>query len=599
MDKLLAYYQKELNVLKQHGKAFASRYPKVARRLGISEGETEDPHVSRLIESFALLTSRIHQRLDDDLPEVTETLISALAPQFLRPLPSACIVTIAADPLRSGLSGKNILPAGTALYSRQNSPVACQFQTRYPVTLLPLSLNAAGLAFDSDALSWQLRLHFQVWPGAQINDDTIRLYLNGPGNATSTLYTLLCGEVKSLVLKKEGITFALDASAITPVGFTAEEALLTRDSRIAPVHILLLDYFWFPQKFAFLDITLPAGFNAGAKSELTLQIEFQRNPLTERLEKLAPLVDSDTFRLHCTPAVNLFYQRAEPIALSGTRAEYPLVPDARHQAHVEVWAVDQVSVQQKTENGINHFLVPPLLEGARHIAAEADCGLRWQSMRRSGSGLSDEVKNSFIAFSEQPQRPQPTVPEIVAVDLFCTNHHLPSQLPYGAQEGDFDSDAPVAGLKITALTQPTRQVQPPEQSSMQWRFLSLLSLNHQLLDGEQGVLRLKEMLGLYDITQRPGSDRLVNLIQSLSCQPVTHRMIGNDPHSLARGIDLKITFHHDALHDPECYLLCSLLDRLLALHAPVNSFTRLTTCIEDEEKTRRVWPVRAGRLAWI
>ncbi|NTZ52935.1 hypothetical protein FCH32_21950 [Citrobacter gillenii] len=35
MNKLLAYYQKELNFLKQHGKIFASRFPKIARRLGI------------------------------------------------------------------------------------------------------------------------------------------------------------------------------------------------------------------------------------------------------------------------------------------------------------------------------------------------------------------------------------------------------------------------------------------------------------------------------------------------------------------------------------------------------------------------------------
>lgn len=148
MNRLLSYYQKELSFLKQHGKIFASRFPKIARRLGITEGESEDPHVSRLIESFALLTSRIHQRLDDDMPEVANALLAALAPQFLRTQPSACIVMMEPDWLHSGITGKNILTAGTALYSRQSEPVSCQFRTIYPVALLPLSVKQAALHFD-------------------------------------------------------------------------------------------------------------------------------------------------------------------------------------------------------------------------------------------------------------------------------------------------------------------------------------------------------------------------------------------------------------------------------------------------------------------
>ncbi|HCN6803492.1 TPA: type VI secretion system baseplate subunit TssF, partial [Escherichia coli] len=64
MNKLLSYYQKELSFLKKHGKIFSEKFPKIARRLGFQNGESEDPHVERLVESFAFLTARIHQRLD-------------------------------------------------------------------------------------------------------------------------------------------------------------------------------------------------------------------------------------------------------------------------------------------------------------------------------------------------------------------------------------------------------------------------------------------------------------------------------------------------------------------------------------------------------
>ena len=87
-SKLLAYYQKELAYLKTKGAHFALRFPKIARRLGMSAGLSEDPHVERLIESFALLCANVQQRLDEDMPEVTHALFTELAPQFLRQLPS-------------------------------------------------------------------------------------------------------------------------------------------------------------------------------------------------------------------------------------------------------------------------------------------------------------------------------------------------------------------------------------------------------------------------------------------------------------------------------------------------------------------------------
>lgn len=598
MNKLLAYYQKELNFLKQHGKIFASRFPKIARRLGIVEGESEDPHVSRLVESFALLTSRIHQRLDDDMPEVVEALISALAPQFLRTLPSVCIVLLSPDPLKSGLTGKNVLPAGTSLLTRQASPQPCQFQTIYPVTLLPLSVSNALLHFNSDELSWQLQLRFQVWPGAAIGDERIRLYLHGPDNIVSILYTLLCSEISSLSLYQGETSISLTAETFQPVGFETGEALLTREPRIAPVHILLLDYFWFPQKFAFIDIKLPPGFKASAQSDFELQARFHQNHLTERLEKLAPLIDEHFFRLHCTPAINLFTQRAEPIVLTDATAEYPVIPDNRFQTHIVPWAIQQVSVQRKINNNLESFQISQLLEGGVFDNNESKTELLWQSFYRSNPGGSNELQ-FFIAFCERHQRPVMKEADIATLTLLCSNGERAHQLQYGNSSGDFDIEAPVAGLKIVALTHPTHPINPPDRNISRWRFLSHLSLNYQLLSGEHGAQRLIDILSLYNFNDTPGKNQLFTLIKRLECEPITARIISNDPHSLARGVSLTLTFDQGARLDSEYFLLCNLLDRLLALHAPVNSFTRLTTCIEHSPQTLRVWPIRAGRLSWL
>ncbi|MGH7785010.1 MAG: type VI secretion system baseplate subunit TssF, partial [Candidatus Binatia bacterium] len=87
-DELLGYYERELIFLRRMGADFAHKYPKVAARLLIDEEKIEDPHVERMVEAFAFLAARIGLKLDDELPEVTESFLNVLYPHYLAPIPS-------------------------------------------------------------------------------------------------------------------------------------------------------------------------------------------------------------------------------------------------------------------------------------------------------------------------------------------------------------------------------------------------------------------------------------------------------------------------------------------------------------------------------
>jgi type VI secretion system protein ImpG len=91
LDQLLPYYEQELGFLRRHSREFSERYPRIAGKLLIGGEVCEDPHIERMIESFALLNSRIAKRLDDDYPEFTEALLDVLYPHYLRPFPSCSI----------------------------------------------------------------------------------------------------------------------------------------------------------------------------------------------------------------------------------------------------------------------------------------------------------------------------------------------------------------------------------------------------------------------------------------------------------------------------------------------------------------------------
>ena len=92
-DALLRHYKTELSYLRRMGSAFAARYPKLAARLELSPHGCTDPHVERLIESFALLTARIQQQLESRDPEIPSALLGVLYPHLVNPLPSLVLNT--------------------------------------------------------------------------------------------------------------------------------------------------------------------------------------------------------------------------------------------------------------------------------------------------------------------------------------------------------------------------------------------------------------------------------------------------------------------------------------------------------------------------
>ena len=82
--RLLEYYNRELQFMREMGAEFAEAYPRIAARLGMDGIECADPYVERLIESFAFLAARVQLKLDARHPDFTQHLLEMVYPHFLR-----------------------------------------------------------------------------------------------------------------------------------------------------------------------------------------------------------------------------------------------------------------------------------------------------------------------------------------------------------------------------------------------------------------------------------------------------------------------------------------------------------------------------------
>lgn len=147
------FYREELDYLRQLGKLLAEEKPYLARFLTEKEG---DPDVERLMEAFAFLSGGLRQKLEDEFPEFTHSLINMLWPNYLRPIPAMSVieyqpgkelkspVLVCRDELIKTLTGSSTqISTNGALSDEDNKVVqpACHFTLARDVWLQPLSVQ--------------------------------------------------------------------------------------------------------------------------------------------------------------------------------------------------------------------------------------------------------------------------------------------------------------------------------------------------------------------------------------------------------------------------------------------------------------------------
>jgi len=128
-----------------------------------------------------------------------------------------------------------------------------------------------------------------------------------------------------------------------------------------------------------------------------------------------------------------------------------------------------------------------------------------------------------------------------------------------------------------------------------WRLVSHLSLSHlSVVGGAEAASALKEILRLYDLRDSAESRAAIDALSGVTARPGTARVPGSRAGAFCRGLDVTLEFEPRAWQAGGLYLLASVLDRFLGLHATVNSFTRTTAVLRGRPGRAAAWPARAG-----
>lgn len=599
-QELLRYYWQELTYLRRMGQLFAQRHPKIAERLELQPDESPDPHVERLIESFAFLTARLQRDIDNDFPEIATEMLGLLHPHYLRPVPSMTVARFDIDEEQGKLTSGFELPRHTPLFTRSTDGHVCRLRTCYPVELWPVEVTEASFesrdrhhCLDSHlevARVLRLRLEPLADPLDELELERLRFHLHGDRMLVSSLYELLFSSLGGVMIscEQEKKWRLLPAESVLPVGFGAEEEVLPYPRHAQPAYRLLQEYFLFPEKFFFFDlIGLRAIRELGAQGAVDILLLLTSEP------KAGPAVTKDNIVLGATPVINLFSQITEPIRVDELRSEYRLVPDARRQKTTEIHHITSVSGSRRFDDRARHY--QPFYSFDHAMASDGHRTFwharRVPSMMPGVSGT--DLLLSFVDLDFDPRQP-PT--STVYARTICTNRGLAEEIPAGGLL-DTDSAAPIK--RIVCLRKPTRVIEPPLSGQNLWRLVSHLSLNHlSLTGGEESLKALREILRLYSSSEDATTLHQIAGLYSLSHRPVVRRMGSEAWRGFCRGTEVTLTFDEDLFAGSGAFLLGAVLNRFFGLYCSTNSFSQLVikkkSSHREEEEWKR-WKPMAGR----
>ncbi|WP_339490388.1 type VI secretion system baseplate subunit TssF [Pseudomonas sp. EL_65y_Pfl2_R95] len=588
------YYQSELTALRQLGKRFAERNPALAPFLGQSG---RDPDVERLLEGFAFLTGRLRQKLDDELPELTHSLMHLLWPNYMRPLPGFSMLQF--EPLKRP-GAAQFVPRDTPVEAKPIEGVTCKFRTAYDTEVLPLAMKA--LQYSVKGMGAVLSLKMQMSADGNIADlklNKLRLHLAGERYISQMLYLGLLHHLANLqvvLLDENGNailrdssevavpSLTLSANNIQPVGFAEDQALIPYPLNTFRGYRYLQEYFAFQEKFMFVDVLGLDGLN-NVPPEVIEQargIELRFNIEKAGEQRIRPTLDN--VRLYCTPVVNLFEHDATPIRLDGKQDRYLLLPAELSAKHCGVFSVNRVTGWKPGGQGYEEY-VP--FESFEHDSSFDVGTARPHYSVRQETSLLREGTDTWLSFGLRDLAEH----ETLSIDLTCTNQSLPSKLALG--DICVPSEKTPGFLHFRNISAVTPSYAPPLNRDFLWKLISNMSLNYLSLANVEALKVILETYDLpryYDQHAEKVSKRLLDGLKS-----IRHSHVDRLERGLPiRGVRTEMSIDPDGyIGEGDLFLFASVLNEFFALYASLNSYHELrVTSTQGEVYT---WTPRMGQ----
>ncbi len=541
------YYQQQLALLRELGAEFGRKYPALAPMLA---GQSADPDVERLIEGSAFLSGLVHERLDDDFPELVHNLTELMFPHYLHPVPSSSVIRFTPAP---ELSSPETVTAGSALGSVPVDGEVCTFTTVGDVTILPLKVE--GSADRGTAIEIRFRFTTGSLQGFGVKD--LRLFASGDFRDTSDLIFDLAESLRRVEYQDEDGTIELTPAEALEIFSSHELSVIPYSKKIFSAFRSVQEFFQLPEIFTFFRLKNLDRLKGSADS-FTVRLIFSE----DRLDRIREHSDV-SFELFCVPVVNVFRHEADAMQADYRTSEYMVRP--RGGGSLRVYSVDSVtgyvqgSVKEKVYRPFQRF--NPQTEKVPVY-----------SVRRRKSRI-DKSTDVFVSIAV-PTEKEEFVPETLVLGITCTNGRLADRLRLGDISGSSEN-IPLF-VTYSNITQPTCAAECPLGRNLLWRLLSHVYLNQTTIATTESLTSLLKLYIYVDTDNKAAvqaNTRKVESIVKVEQQDAV-RLMGGIP---VRGKRITIHFSREGFSSRgDMYIFAWVIQKMMVAYTAVNNFTEVS-----------------------
>lgn len=575
-DNILRYYEAEMRYLKEAGQDFAEVHPESAKYLQMQESLERDPMVERLFEGFAFLTAKLYQKIDDDLPELTESALALLWPHHLQPIASMSIVQLMLN--KQIYTNDQHIPAGLILQTASDpeTGISCEYRTTQSVDIYPIEIADFCLVHNDLGQSiMQLRLQLRQSEAGQnirLPDKfSLKFHLVGELETKLSIYHYLTNYLAHITTDEN--FFSVNEKLTLKRSHYDHESVTWLQQRQANEHDLMMEYFLFKEKFLFFELT--------GLSHDQFDNEQQSCLMNFHLKRDFPLeliFNRDYLRLFCVPVINLFNLEAEPVVRSHLHTEYRLNPMFSSAERVTVCAVTEVESFSQL-NGHRQRYVPlnEFKHGKRHLNIDDEVKPYYYIRTRQGIG---NRYDTFISFSGEMQFNDE---EIFSINILGAHGNLPRQIT--KYNKILNLHSPVLGVKKAEMVMvPTAIHYPADYKNQQWQLLFEMS-NNYLATLDTGTL--KNSLRLLNWSTAVANEKNISAINEVETE-IKHIMHHG---MMIRCLMVNIQLDSSGfINEADAALFAYVLNRYLIAYTQLNLAIQVNVTLQPEGMTFS-WPI--------
>lgn len=610
------YFEREYNFLQSSGEEFSKKHPTLGSRLHLSERERKDPFVERLYEGFAFLAGRIHERLDDEFPEIAGGILEILFPHLLKTFPSCAILQ--ANIKSGALTDPVIIKRGSEIQTQtgkykvkykvqsgsgggsrlteKDEPAEFIFRTTQDLTVRPIKITDVSVE-ETPQGKTSLILKLQLDRNVDYNSlkmGKFRVYLQGASSIKYYLHLFLTRYVESLSIREfineksefkkiEDFKIQVPELSVETEYKGEEYSILPYAKQSFKGFRILQEYFAFPEKFFFIDILgLDRYSAAGESPKIEIKIDFSRKMLREKQP------GKNNIGINCVPIVNLFSRPVEEVSVTQRLPEYYIIPDLYRRKSREIYSVDSVS--GISENRTEQYKYIPITAHDILDTTNPEYNFkRFYSIVRKT--IQSDMSETFIRLFGPSMDEEIFPRETLSLEATLSNGFLPSAyLEAGSIKEPIDFPP---GIEAFNISVPTEIQNCPDKQNYLWSLIAHLSVSFSTL---ADLNTFKSILNLYNWSKSPThpNKKRIESIKKIHKPKLVNKIMNQ---SAVRGIEFHVEvdskeFEND---EGEINLLGMVLNSFLSQYVTINSYVFLKIS-ESGTTTNYTWNPAIGEI---